>query len=185
MSNQDLCETEESLNKVRKTSKLICAIVKIVFLVFCICWLLVLGLSIFAFLCPQFNIGSESELRIATIASLFFNGLLIVIQFIILIRMLTDVAKGESPFALVQVKRLRVLSVVFVTLALFEFIFSPGFAYLLQMNGFDVGYLIANDGGNSILSINLAPLIVAAVFWALSLIFEYGVLLQEFSDETL
>ncbi len=40
-------------------------------------------------------------------------------------------------------------------------------------------------GGNAIVAFNFAPLVAAAVVFAFSFVFKYGVLLQEFSDETL
>ena len=39
--------------------------------------------------------------------------------------------------------------------------------------------------GNEIIPINLAPIFGAGVMFAFSFVFKYGVLLQEFSDETL
>ena len=41
------------------------------------------------------------------------------------------------------------------------------------------------DSENAIIPINFAPFIAAAVVFAFSFVFKYGVLLQEFSDETL
>ena len=53
----------------------------------------------------------------------------------------------------------------------------------LQLDGLNSGYASTND--NTIIPINLVPLIASAVIFAFSFVFEYGVLLQEFSGETL
>lgn len=52
-----------------------------------------------------------------------------------------------------------------------------------QVNSVDLGY--ASVTGNTIIPINFAPIIAAAVVFAFSFVFKYGVLLQEFSDDAI
>lgn len=53
----------------------------------------------------------------------------------------------------------------------------------MQANGVNAGYISTNS--DTIVSIYFAPFIIAAVVFAFSFVFKYGVLLQKFSDETL
>lgn len=52
-----------------------------------------------------------------------------------------------------------------------------------QSGSLSSGYVSTNS--NVIIPINLAPIFGAAVTFAFSFVFKYGILLQEFTDETL
>ena len=53
----------------------------------------------------------------------------------------------------------------------------------MQLETFNSGYISTNE--STVLTLNFAPFVAAAVVYAFSFVFKYGVLLQEFSDETL
>ena len=81
---------------------------------------------------------------------------------------------------MLQVKRLRIIAVMLILYAVFDIAMKYN-AVFLQFNGMNSGYASMD----SMLTIDFAPLVVAAVVYAFSFVFKYGVLLQEFSDETL
>lgn len=94
-----------------------------------------------------------------------------------------DVAHGESPFTMRQVRRLRILAATFLASAIIEAVVSTGVIPVVQAGSMGISYVASSSVEN--LSINVGNLFCAAVFFAFSFVFKYGVLLQEFSDETL
>lgn len=174
-------ETEASLIRINKVCRFISASIKIIFILFCICWIFAAGLMV----CSIMNIegfgdiGDTSVLRL--VLYLVYGGIIAVV-FIVLIRIFSDVAKGDTPFAMIQVKRLRIIAADLLLYAILDFVITYNSA-LLQLDGFSSGYVSTN--GNAIVAVNFVPLIAAAVVFAFSFVFKYGVLLQELSDETL
>lgn len=179
--SEDVEETEKSLLKLSKVCKYMSLALKIVFAIFCVCWVLAAGLMVFSILNPgEFNVVDG-----ASIPKLILNvayGIIIAIMFLIFISMFSGAAKGETPFTLDQVKRLRLISLMLVVYALLDFAIAYNSA-LMQIDTFNSGYVSTN--GSAVLPLDFAPFIAAAVIFAFSFVFKYGVLLQEFSDETL
>lgn len=54
-----------------------------------------------------------------------------------------------------------------------------------KSDAFQVGNLVSSFSSSTGTTLNLFPLLMAAMFFALSYVFKYGVLLQQESDETL
>ncbi len=174
-------ETNSSLRKTNRVCKFISFTIRVVFVLICAYWLFAAGLMVFTFFSPSLNeeIGSASALKLIIYLA---YGIIIAILFVSLNGIFSDVAKGESPFAMIQVKRLRLISMALLLYAVFDVVIAYNSA-LMQIGGFNTGYITTN--GNTIVPVNLAPFIAAAVVYAFSFVFKYGVLLQEFSDETL
>lgn len=174
-------ETSSSLNKTNKVCKFISLAIKIVFVLICVYWLFAAGLMVFTFFNPGLNeeIGNTSVLKLIVYLA---YGVIIAILFVSLNGIFSDVAKGESPFAMIQVRRLRLISIALLLYAIFDLVIAYNSA-LMQIDGFNTGYITTN--GNAIVPVNLAPFVAAAVVYAFSFVFKYGVLLQEFSDETI
>ena len=80
------------------------------------------------------------------------------------------------------VKRLRLIAGLLAIYAIVDVVIS-GHIGLVQYAGLNSGYV--STGGNEIIPINLAPIIGASVAFAFSFVFQYGVLLQELSDDTI
>lgn len=98
--------------------------------------------------------------------------------FLILNKIFIEVARGCSPFTLKQVKRLRIVSLSFLVYVGIEFLFTSS-TLLIQQSWSTV------LSSGSVPNVNMFALVASAVIYAFSYVFEYGVLLQEFSDETL
>ncbi|MEG0016407.1 MAG: hypothetical protein RR747_07480, partial [Gordonibacter sp.] len=89
--------------------------------------------------------------------------------------------KGESPFVMAQVKRLRIVAGLLLVYAVIDSAVSFN-TTLIQYGAMNYGYVSTND--SAIIAINFTPFAAAAVIFAFSFVFKYGVLLQEFSDDT-
>lgn len=181
MSENSADTTEDSLERIGGVCRFICRVMKVLFIIFCVYWLIATGLMAYLFVesGQLFSNVGESLFRIALHV---VYGVVIVVLFACILGVFSDVAKGESPFSMRQVKRLRLISYMLVAYTVFDFVISWN-SSLLQVGGVDVGYVSTN--GNSIIAINFAPLVAAAVVFAFSFVFKYGVLLQELSDDTL
>lgn len=181
---EDLSEVEATLRRIRKFSKVAGIILNVVFFASVLYWL-------FFSLATILTIVLDIDLPFVTngnpllIAPLVCSGLLLAALFKTGAVVFLDVSRGDSPFTLVQAYRLRRSSVIVLLYAAFEALLSPGFMAILELNGFEIGYSLVDHSTDFSISVNVGALILAAVLFSLSLIFKYGVLLQEFSDETL
>ena len=158
MQCEDKVETEHSLAKVHKVCRLIGIIVKIIFVVFCVCWLSTVLLMIYSLINPS-ELGAAEGVSVPRIALYFVHG-----------------------FAVALMKRLRLIAGLLAIYAIVDVVIS-GHIGLVQYAGLNSGYV--STGGNEIIPINLAPIIGASVAFAFSFVFQYGVLLQELSDDTI
>lgn len=184
MISEDLVEVQVTLERIKKFCKVAGIVLNIVFILVVAYWLILL-LVAFASLFIDIDLSLVTTDTPALIIPLACSGFLLASLFKIGATVFLDVSHGESPFTLIQAKRLKWLSVIVVLYVFLEALLSPGFMAVLQLNGFDVGYSLVDYGANPSISINVGALFVAVVFFSLSLVFKYGVLLQEFSDETL
>lgn len=176
MVDEDAIKTNNLLSKTNKVCRFINAAMMVVFAVFCITWILVAGTMLYSAASAGFAVSDVFRL-------IFFllSGFVIVAIFVVLIKVFFDVAKGDSPFVMTQVKRLQLISFLLVIYTIFDFVISCNTASL-QLESINSGYFSTNE--SAIIPINFAPLIAAAVVFAFSFVFKYGVLLQEFSDDT-
>lgn len=178
-------ESEVALVRLKKTARIISVGFRVGLIVYCLIWIALAGF--FAVL--AFSPGAVSDS-----AAIGFRPLILCLVFgfliAVLLRIATlvfdDVSKGESPFSKRQVKRIRWASFIFLAYAVVEMFFPQGHSSLVQDSDLYVGYWISsNSTGSAPMSINLGMLGAAIIFYCLSLVFEYGTLLQQLSDETL
>lgn len=179
MPNEESSKTEESLSKVNKVCRFISLIMKIVFALICIWWIFAAGLMGASLVNPD-AFDSVENVSISGLLLFVAYGVVIGVCFVILIKIFSDTAKGRSPFTMLQVRRLKTISAMLIMYAVFDIAMKYN-AVFLQFNNMNSGYASMD----SVLTIDLAPIIVAAVVFAFSFVFKYGVLLQELSDETL
>lgn len=173
--------TIKSLARTNKVCRIISVILKVIFAVVCAFWIFSSGLMIYSLICPSSFSVADNVNQLKTVLFIVY-GVIFAVMFIVFIRMFSSVAGGNSPFSLVQVKRLRIIAGMLLLYAAVDFLITANTSFF-QLDGLNSGYASTND--NTIIPINLVPLIASAVIFAFSFVFEYGVLLQEFSDETL
>ncbi|WP_143412158.1 hypothetical protein [Arabiibacter massiliensis] len=177
----DLKETAQSLAKVKSICSFIAVTLKIVFPIVCLYWAFTVILIIGTLVNPDaFDFFGTSDLT-STLLYLLYD-ITIAAMFVTFIKIFSDASKGESPFTLLQVKRLRVLALLLLLCGIID-ISATASASIMQYGNVDAGYYSTTD--NIVIPINFAPFITAAVIFAFSFVFKYGVLLQEFTDETL
>lgn len=94
-------------------------------------------------------------------------------------------ATGETPFTLKQVKRLRILGTSFLVFELVETLMSTFFFFHTEFAGQDFGVIMGNAVSGSFIQVNPAAILAAFACFGLAIMFKYGILLQELSDDTL
>ena len=173
-------QAEDSMQRIVRACKVLSTIIKIIFAVLCVYWVFTTCFMVYTvFTDPTGSSGGLDFLRI--VLHLAYIAVIVAL-FVVINGMFTDVAKGQTPFAMVQVKRLSIISVLLVAYCVLDIAITSNNA-LLQYSGLNTGFVSTNE--NVIIPVNFSPLIAAAIVFAFSFVFKYGVLLQEFSDETL
>lgn len=107
---------------------------------------------------------------------------------LILCKILDDISENRTPFTMQNAKRLLLLSGALLLYAVLEALLGcidSQFIFMAGNNSIEVGNFIRDFSSNSGTMLNLFPLLMSAMFFALSYVFKYGVLLQQESDETL
>lgn len=182
MQNQEYIQTETSLAQVNKVCRGICTATKVIFVVFCIFW--IIATVSMAFSLVNEGLFGNSDNNIFNIALHVARGAIVVVLYLIMIHILEDTVHGQSPFTMKQAKRLKMAAFALVVYAVLGIILGYC-SSLLQVNGFSSGYISTDGTTNAIMPIDFSSLIAAAAVFAFSYVFKYGVLLQELSDETL
>lgn len=177
---KELSEAQAAFRRIQRISKFMNIILKVAVVLFCLVWiaiLIALGLVALSL------ISSDSGLEVATLIPFGFYGFATILLLIILQGVFNDIEHGSSPFTKKQVRRFRWAALVLFAGAVLEAVFSGGAHFLLQSENMNVEY---RDSSNSnILPINAGSILGAALLLTMSFIFEYGVILQEFTDDTL
>lgn len=184
MNREDAKETEASLRKIKRICRALGIFLKFSIFAFLAIW------AVFVATCVIRLVGSDPQTvnlfeEMLSLVSVVVMGPLVAYLIKIGADVFLDVVRGESPFTSIQSTRMRKVAVVLLVYAVLEAILSPGFATVLQMGGLDLGYRVTESPLGPSIPINMGVLLVAATLWALSLVFEYGVLLQEFSDDAI
>lgn len=167
--------TEFLLIKTRKICHFISYVMIAVFAFLCIWWLISIGVMICSLLNPSF---SDNPVNGLALVNYVLCGIAMEAICVTRIRIFSDTSKGQSPFTMLQVKRLRLVAIALLAYAVLEFGMTCSATFMKQ------GWMDAS-AGNVSPTLNLFPLVAAAVVFAFSFVFKYGVLLQELSDETL
>lgn len=180
MGNMDDA-TESALAKTNKACRFIGVALKIVFAIFVVFWVGTALIMTLSLVFPG-SFGLMENVALHNIVLYVGQGIVIAVMFVAFMSIFSDVSKGETPFTMMQVRRLRLVAGMLVLYGFLDFAVAAS-AAVMQINGLDSGFVATS--GNIIIPINLVPLIAAAVVFAFSFVFKYGVLLQKFSDETL
>lgn len=141
--------------------------------------------------CSIFSTDFEGELLPLACAVPFLYALYsanaCILPFI-LGRMLGDISENRTPFTLTNANRLLLLAVTLLLYTLLEALLASvdsQFVLSLNNSSIEIGNLVSSFSSESGTTLNLFPLLMSAMFFALSYVFKYGVLLQQESDETL
>lgn len=177
MLNSDLLEAENSLSNIKKAFRIVNMTLKVIFVLFCLYWLIVIGSTVYAYV-----IDATDKPDFLPMCLYFSHGVVIALLLLTFIGIFSDVVVGRSPFTMIQVRRLRIIAGLLLMYAVIDFAVTAN-AAIFKYDELVSGYV--STTGNEIIPINLALIFGAGVMFAFSFVFKYGVLLQEFSDETL
>lgn len=177
----------QPLTKIAGMCKFLSALCKIAFLLFAIWSVFVLVLMSYSLFTTEFT---DDILPLAFAVPFLYalysaNTCLLPL---VLGRMLGDISEGRTPFTLQNAKRLLFLALILLLYALLEMLLvtvDSQFILSVGEHSIEVGSFIRDLASNSGTTLNLFPLLMSAMFFALSYVFKYGVLLQQESDETL
>lgn len=184
MVDNEIEETERSLVRLKKASKVISVVFRILFYIYCLVWLaLVVLFSVLTF-SPEL-VPSAQSIDVIPLLSCLLFGFLIAALLRVATLIFADVAKGESPFSHRQIKRIRIAALVFLVYVVAEMLIPSGGTTIVPEGDWHVAYSVSEEPSASVVDLNFGMLGAAVIFYCLSLVFEYGTLLQRLSDETL
>lgn len=170
-------EALSSLSKTKRTCGRISVAMKIALCIFCFWWIYTSVLMCNA-LVSHSALNDAASVSAPGLITYLLHCAVVLLIGLILVRVFSDSARGESPFTLMQVKRLRITAALLILYTVAEFAVSLGASFMIA-SGSAIGQ------GGSVVTLDAAPIVAAAVIFAFSFVFKYGVLLQELSDETL
>ena len=116
--------------------------------------------------------GDINVFRISMLITIFRSGIMAAILFTSSF-IFRDISRENTPFTKKISEKIKIISLLLIAA---EVLLSP--LELLAM-------LVVMPEVNAAVSFNLGSIIVAAVFFCLALVFEYGCILQDESDSTL
>lgn len=99
--------------------------------------------------------------------------------------MLKDVVHEVSPFNSIQIKRIRFIALLVLIYGVLDTFLISNFSTWSGIEGVSFGKTIVSEGNESSISINIGVFATALIVYAFSVIFEYGVKLQQQSDSIL
>ena len=169
MLDPDEIEARKSLLKLKVLCKRISVVLIIALAILCVCWVFAISSMVISQINAE-TVNVRNDLNTLNIVMYLVHAMIIV------------AARGESPFTMNQVRRLRIISALLLAYALVDLGISCNNT-LIQFDLMNYGYVSTSD--SAIVPLNLGPFLAAAIVFAFSFVFKYGVLLQEFSDETL
>ena len=176
MVGEEAAVLEESLSKVRKACKAI--------KVFCFCAVfvfVVLGALLLFVGCSQE--GGVNVLHLVNSAIYIVGS--IVISWLAM-RIFSDIEKGQTPFSITQVNRIRGIAFCFLVFAVMDFVFSPVFFGHLPAGQVGIGFTNQADSSlRATIDLNIIALMMALLTYFFSVAFKYGALLQSNADDTL
>jgi hypothetical protein len=158
-----------------------CALLRILFVIAVLAWLLPLLLSLIRFLLPP---GFEwlDSLEISIPLDSLILGLLHAVFIGIVTLILRDISKGETLFSRKQSKRIRLIAyLMFVRVALELLLFAIA-AALYPDTIVTLSYRVSESSASTVY-LDFEALVSAIVCYCISLAFEYGALLQRDSDD--
>ena len=177
MLEADLVEAEASMKKIRKVCRFIALGLRVILFVYAVYRTVALFNMVTSFV----SIDGGSQNIISVVLHLL-HGLTIASLLLLFSSIFADTKRGRSPFAMSQVKRLRIIAGLLLLYSIVDFGVTLN-TISFQSGSLSSGYVSTNS--NVIIPINLAPIFGAAVTFAFSFVFKYGILLQEFTGETL
>ena len=179
--------SEKTLSRVATICKILSILCKLAFVVLALWSISVLILMIYSL--SKTDFGDEILPLALAVPFLFalYSANSCLLPFVFG-RMLGDISEDRTPFTLQNANRLLFLALVLLMYAVLEVLLATAdsqFILSVGTHSIEIGNFMRDFASNSGTTLNLFPLLMSAMFFALSYVFKYGVLLQQESDETL
>ena len=172
------------LHKARRGCRISYSLLRILLIAIILLWLLPLLFGLLGFAFPYiFRWVDGLELSIPFDSLIF--GLLPAAFIGIAALILRDISKGETPFSRKQSKRIRLIAYLMFAQIVFKLLFSTAITGLYPDGLVFLGFYHIPSSSAPTVYLDFMELIFAIICYCISLVFEYGVLLQSNSDNIL
>lgn len=178
MINQDVIDTEASLNRVKRIS----GGIRVFLLVLAGLLAILLAVKVWvAFLeLPDGNIAQDGM----SILLMAVTDAIIIACVLIGSDVFATLKKGVDPFSRRQSRIIRVAACLLLVDLVLSAFGASAFPWFAQYSEMTVG-MTPSYGESTLINVNAGDLIVAGILFGLSVVFDYVRYLQELSDETL
>lgn len=179
MSGEESRELAASIAKLRSGCNLIKRFCILCLVGFTASWAVLLALTIFDLVA----VGFDGE-KIRAVLYILSHGLIISSLLVISVQIFSGIVAGESPFTMKQVWRFRVSALLLFVLVLVEALLAADFSHVMNVPNAHVAYDSVGPIEQASVDINITILFFTVIIFGVSVVFQYGNLLQRFSDET-
>ena len=184
MYTQKITTNEPLLEKLGNKFKLFHKLFFVLFIASVIAWV---ALIVLASVNLIINVqrSSISLQYFVELAEILFTGAIITSIIRVLGLFFRDISNKETPFSNDQVKRIRILSFLFVGYGIADLVMSVSFTSIEITEGVGLIHTLTSSSPEVMVSVNITAFIASIVVYALSMAFEYGSELQKQSDSFL
>ncbi|WP_080798994.1 hypothetical protein [Arabiibacter massiliensis] len=179
MSGEESRELAASIAKLRRGCKLIKRFCIVCLIGFTASWAVLLALTLFDLVA----VGVDGE-KVRTVLYILCNGIIISFLLVISVQIFAGIVAGDSPFTMKQVRRFRVTALLLFALAFVEALLAANFSQVVNVPNTYVVYDSVGGAEPVPIDINIMILFFAVMILGVSIVFQYGNLLQRLSDET-
>ena len=151
----------------------------LVFTLLVLYWLIQMAISLYFTLTGGTPAGEAEQSLYNLLFSLLFSAFVVAVM-VMVIRLLQSIRKGSSPFTMANVRRLRAIGWMLILFEVLQHVTTRLFWAVASgrvEDGEKVVYYFSSTAG--------MVAIVGLAVLAISVVFQYGVELQQLSDETL
>lgn len=179
MVGQEAKEINAALGRISKTCNAISLICLAVFGLFGIFWTVELFSSVFELVSEGTN-----DIGLMIFFDTLVNGAGIILLLLVAFIFFKQAAHGNTPFSAKQIKRIRIAGIVLLIIALFQCFLSLYYSYDAILFDLKAGFIVDAIFNETFIEYDLVTLALGLFLFGLSVMFEYGMLLQRLSDET-
>lgn len=183
MLSVDAERIQASLLRMKSAGRVLYYVFGTIFLLSVAIAIILFGSSVLKAFNPDLAPFSVEPFGIGSIPILI-TRIIICVSLFYITRLFEDISKGESPFTLVQSRRMAIIGCLLVVGAIAEgFVFSEPPPSLTIPGVVDMRYSTVPNS-NQVFFVNGAYVAGAVMCFCLSYAFKYGALLQKLSDDT-
>lgn len=184
MANLKIETNEAHLNKVKKKCSVFHLVLKVIFFINITVLVGLILLIALDLLFPSIANGQVSQYPAALLAGILSSVFCILILRVTIL-IFKDISNGITPFSSAQVKRIRLIALFLLLYSILETLLPMGLTDIISYSDFSIGYFVAAGTNEPSISINIGALIAATIVYCVSVAMEYGIVLQNQSDEIL